>query len=82
MNKFNYHHQQSPNAFPNDTPNLSPYSPLPHIGTLSIKLGKNIAALLRDRMVTDIKLVYQTLKIISYFNLKYPLPALFCSNVV
>ena len=80
--KFKNQNQQSPTDFSNNTPNLSPYLTLPYIGTPSIKFSKRLAALFRDRLSTDIKVAYQTFKIISYFNLKFPLPALFCSNVV
>ena len=50
--------------------------------SLFVTIGKRIAALFRDRLGTDIKITYQTFKIISYFNLKFSLPALFCLNVV
>ena len=56
---------------------LAPVSPTP-----SIKFRKRLAVLFRDRLSTDIKIAYQTFKIVSYFNLKFPLPVLFCSNVV
>ena len=71
-----------PKDFSNNTPNLNPYLTLPYIGTPPIEFSKHLAALFRDRLSTDIKIAYQTFKIIPYFNLKFPLPALFCSNVV
>ena len=76
--KFNNHNQQSPF----DSPNFNPYLTLPYIGTPSIEFHKRIALLFRNRLGTDIKIVHQTFKIISYFNLNFPLPAFFCSNVV
>ena len=76
--KFNNHNQQSPF----DSPNINPYLTLPYIGTPSIKFHKRIALLFRNRLGTDIKIIYQTFKIISCFNLNFPLPAFFCSNVV
>ena len=80
-NKYNSHNRQFPADSPN-TPNLNRYLTLPYIGTPSIKFGKRPAAWICDRLGTDIKIAYQTFKIISHFNLKLPLPALFCSNVV
>ena len=81
-NKFNNHKRQFPAASTNNILNLNHYLILPYVGTASIKFGKRIAALFRHRLDTDIKIGYQTFEIISYFNLKFPLPALFCSNVV
>ena len=81
-NKFSNQNRQFPADSPNNTPNLNPYLTQPYIGTPSIKFGKRIAALFRDRLGTDIKIAYQTYKIFSYFNLDFPLPTLFCSNVV
>ena len=81
-NKFQNQNRQLPADSSNNTPNLNPSLTLPHIGTPSIKFGKHIAALFCNRLGTDIKIAYQTFKIISYFNLKFPLPALFCLNVV
>ena len=67
-NKFSNHNQRSPA----DSPTIHPY-----IGTPSIKFGKRIAALFRDRLGTDIKIAGQTFKIISYFKLKFSLPLFF-----
>ena len=55
---------------------------LPYICTPSIIFGKRISSLFDDRPGTDIKIAYQTFKIISYFNFKFSLPARFCFNVV
>ena len=81
-NKFKNLNRQFPTDFSNNTPNLNPYLTLPYVGTPSIKFSKRLAALFRDRLNTDIKIAYQTFKKISCFNLKSPLPALSCSNVV
>ena len=81
-NKFQNHNRQSLADSSNNTLNLNPSSTLSYIGTPSIKFGRRIAALFRNRLGTDIKIAYQTFEIISYFNLKFPLPALFCLNVV
>ena len=81
-NKFKNHNRQFPTDSSNNTPNLNPYLTVPYVGTPSIKFSKRLAALFRDRLSIDIKIAYQTFKIISYFNLKFSLPALFCSNVV
>ena len=48
----------------------------------SIKLGQRIDALYRDRLCTDAKITSLKFNMSSYFNLKYPLPALFCPSVV
>ena len=53
-NKFNNHNQQ----LPADSPNLNPYLIFPYIGTPSIKFGKRIAALFRDRLGTDINYIF------------------------
>ena len=53
-----------------------------NIGTAFIKFGKRTAALFHDRLGTDIKIAYQTFMTILCFNLRFPLPTLFCSNAV
>ena len=72
----------SPTDTPNNCPTLNHYLAFPYIGTPSIEFGKCIAASFHDRLDTDIKIAYETLKIISYFNLVFPLITLFCSKVV
>ena len=81
-NKFQNHNRQLPADSSNNTLNLNPSLTLPYIGTPSIKFSKHIAALFCDRLCTDIKNCYQTFEIVSYFNLKFPLPALSWLNVV
>ena len=57
-NKFNNQNQQFPADFPKNIRNLNPCLTLPYIGTPSIKYGKRIAALFRDRLGIDIKIAY------------------------
>ena len=64
MNKFNNHNQQSLAESPNNTLNLKNYLIHSYISSRSVKLGKGIAALMRDRLGIDIKIAYQTIKII------------------
>ena len=82
INIFTNNNQQFSTDSPNSTHNSNPYLTLPYIGTPSIKLGKLIDALSRDRLSTDIRIAKQTFEIIFHFNLKYSLCALFCSNIV
>ena len=81
-NNCNNHNQQSPTDSTNNTPKLNPYSTLLYIGISSIKFGKGITALFRDRLDTGLKIAQETFTIMSNFNVKYPLSTLFCSNVV
>ena len=52
MNKFNYHNQLFPTDSTNNSYNLNPYLTPSYVGTPSIKFGKRIAALFRDRLGT------------------------------
>ena len=63
-NKFKNQNQQFPSNFFNNTSNLNLDLTLPYIGTPSIKFSKRLAALFCNRLSTDIKIVYQTFKII------------------
>ena len=80
--KFNNHNRQFSADSPNNTPNLNPCLTLSYIGTPSIKFSNRLAAFFLDRLGTGMIIPHQTFKTILYFNLKFPLPALFCSNVV
>ena len=80
-NKFKNQNRQFPTDFSNNTPNLDHLN-LPYIGSPSIKFNKCFAGLLCDRLNTDMKIAYQTFKIILYFNLKISFTPLFCLNIV
>ena len=68
-NKFKNLNRQFPTDFPNNTPNLNPYLTLPYIGTPTIKFSNHLA-LFHDRLNTDIKIAYQTFKILYLFMYK------------
>ena len=53
-----------------------------YLGDPSRTLGKRLAALIRDRFGVEVKVVYTTFKVGSYFGLKSRIPALFESNLV
>ena len=56
MNKCNNHNQQSCTDSADNSSNLNRYVTVSYLDTPSIKLGKHIAALFRDRVGTDIKI--------------------------
>ena len=53
-----------------------------YVGGPSHSFGKRLASLIRDRHGVEIKVVFSTCKVGSYFGLKSRIPPLFKSNVV
>ena len=73
-NKFNNQNRQFTVDSLNNTPSSNPYLTLLYFGSPFIKFGERITPLFRNRLGTDIKIAYQTFKIISYFDLNFLYP--------
>ena len=58
------------------------YLSVVYVGGPSHTLGKRLASLIRDKHGVEIKVVFSTFKVGSYFGLKSRIPPLFKSNVV
>ena len=53
-----------------------------YVGGPSHTFGKRLGALIRDKYGVEVKVVFSTFKVGSYFGLKSQIPPLFKSNIV